>query len=161
MTFALPRPSTRRRTGLLLALPLVLAGALSGCEKPTPSVTVESGGASDHVEALCWNDHDAPAPDDCGNSLTAAKLAKRQGAIPIKVGETIGISVDRAIADAGWQVNVGNRSLARDLDSRYYKIGPLTLADLSSGTLDLRVYAYAGGSSSKARGLWVFALKPA
>ena len=75
---------------------LLLVG-LTGCQKPTPGVTVSSGKRSVHVEATTYcRDGQSAAQRNCVEHL------KRFGLVRVKEGDAVAIDVDSSIAKHGW-----------------------------------------------------------
>lgn len=151
----------RSRPGRLLTSGVAASSLLllSGCDKPDPMVAVQSGPSEDHVDAVCWaRDAKAISPTTCANRLDPAALAERQGVVRVRAGDSIGISVDPEVADAGWQAQIGDGALsARRLTTTYFRFGPIGEQDLANAPLALRIYAFAG-SGNTPRGLWTFTL---
>ncbi|MGN6331242.1 MAG: hypothetical protein ACTHOD_06250 [Motilibacteraceae bacterium] len=147
----MPLRTVRRPAALGLAVAALLS--LAGCEKPTPTVTVNSGSSTGHSDALCWNrDNATVAENDC----------RATGDVPtieVSPGQTIGISVDPAIAATGWIPAIGTQSLVgAPLTSTYYRFA-LNEQNLQQ-PLELRVYAVVKGQQpQQQRGLWVFRLQ--
>lgn len=98
MTTALT-PGSRRALAAI-ALAVVLPLGLAACSKPTPGVTVVSGTTSAHREAVCWSFEDVNVTDGaCDQSMVDEATAEGAvAAIPVIPGDTIGISVDKAVA---------------------------------------------------------------
>ena len=131
--------------GLAAVGPLLLAG----CDKPSPGVTVFAGHKSHRADASCWS-HKAATPVDqpaCGGGPTNIRVGG---------GDTLGISVDKAIADAGWRVQIGDQAVTpTTLKSTYFKLPvgsgigdkkfPLTIVALDK-------------SGQAPRGVWKFQL---
>lgn len=148
--------------------PRVLAGqALAGvavllattaCEKPTPEASVYSGTSNVSVEAACWNFDDAPADPGCAAGLSADQISDREGVITVRAGETIGITVEPKVAEAGWAVQIGEQSLSAErLDETYFRFA-LSEADLANAPFQVRVYGYPD-EGDQPRGLWLFRLE--
>jgi len=82
----------------------VAAGAclligLTGCEKPTPGVTVSSGSHSVHVESTTYcRDGQSLAAHDCVDH------SDRFGLIRVKTGDAVAVDVDKTLADHGWRL---------------------------------------------------------
>jgi hypothetical protein len=74
-------------------------------------------------------------------------------------GETVGISVDTAVAEAGWFPVIGDQRLTEQpLTSTYYRFQFPSLQEVPADGLSLQVVA---GRDTKTRGIWVFKLVPA
>lgn len=143
--------------GLVALSPLVLAG----CEKPNPGVTVWSGTSSEHVQALCWAQDEAASlgARDCAEDVLA-KASAGEGITRLEVspGQTVGISVDKVVADNGWSVQIAGQTLASGLEGTYYRFTfPEQVATEGPG-YTLQVIAAAQGTGS--RGYWFFQLVP-
>ncbi|RJK97797.1 hypothetical protein [Vallicoccus soli] len=152
-----PRPAVR-------AAALAGAGALvlTGCEAPTPLVTVFTGTTSVNAHAVCWSFDEEPVdPSTCtpGDEVPS---------IEYQASETVGISVDVDVAEGGWIPYVATGAGAQEqplvadpLESTYYRFA---LPELSAeqATVTLRVVAVTGeGEETGTRGAWLFTLRPA
>ena len=81
--------------------PLLTAGllalALTGCEKPTPGVTVAAGTDSVHMEATTFcHEGQSAQQRNCAESL------ERFGVVRVKPGQQVMIDVDKELAEHGW-----------------------------------------------------------
>ena len=75
---------------------LLLVG-LTGCEKPTPGVTLSSGTRSVHIESTTYcREGQSAAAQNCVEHLT------RVGQIRVKAGNPVSVDVDKSIAENGW-----------------------------------------------------------
>ncbi|HVQ18998.1 MAG TPA: hypothetical protein VMT27_08175 [Actinomycetes bacterium] len=143
---------------------LAALGPLSGCDKPTPNVTVFSGTTSEHRDAICWSpDADqAIEQSDCSIELQSTedfnqRLLDKVAIVPTTPGETVGISVDPVIADNGWQVSINGRPLTRQPVTENYFRFTMPPQPLRNGDAQLVVQALT--SDGKAvRGSWIFGL---
>jgi hypothetical protein len=85
------RPLATAAVGATLLL------GLTGCEKPTPGVTVSSGKRSVHIESTTFcREGQSIADNDC------VTHPDRSALIRVKAGEQVGIDVDKSIAEHGW-----------------------------------------------------------
>ena len=74
-------------------------------------------------------------------------------------GQTIGISVDPVVADAGWfPVVGGNKLTSEPITSTYYRFTYPGFDAVPADGLTLQIVA---GDGAKTRGLWVFKIVPA
>lgn len=144
--------SARRRTAAL-GLGVTALLALTGCDKPSPAVTVFSGSESARSEARCW-DRSGETVDPNGSTCSNEEGIK---SLEVKPGQTIGISVDTSVADAGWFVAVGQTRLSDTLDNTYHRF-TLTDQQLSQGPLNLQVIAL-DDTKKGPRGLWFVKLE--
>ena len=147
------------RAPRLLAATL-LAGLLAGCglEKPTPIVTVVSGGESVYTEANTWC-FEGQTPPDC------AERASGTTSVPVRAGETVGVDVAKELAEGGWYLELsapggdGEQQPQRSEPQRghYFSFTAPSLAEGSSLQLDVR----AVGEGEEPRGEFRFELVPA
>ena len=95
--------TTRRR--LLAACSATLAlGALSGCEKPAPLVTLVSGDQSVYSEAVvyCFEEDATLETDEC------AQRAEGPTRLEVRPGEQIGVDVGKDLVERGWRFKLGS-----------------------------------------------------
>ena len=149
------------RVALVLAAGIAVILGVAGCEKPNPGASVFSGTTSQWREADCWGfdgstiDISACAKDVLEAATSGAKLP----VIPVTPGQTIGISVDPVVADAGWQPLVNNQSLSPSpITSTYYRFTFPEFQELPEEGVVMEILA---GEQGAARGLWMFRLVPA
>ena len=134
---------------------------LAGCEQPSPGVTVWSGTNSVHEEAVCWQpEGQALTAQECAeNVLDAAAKGEGIPRLEVRPGNTVGISVDRSVAAAGWSVQIAGQTLAAGLNETYHRFTfPENVARGGDG-YTLQVIAAAQGNG--VRGHWFFQLVPA
>lgn len=146
------------RRALITALAAV---ALVGCTKPFPGISVVAGTTSAHRAALCWTfDKPALEPGMCTQEvISEAMNGATVTRIPISPGQTIGISVDPIVADAGWTPIIGNQPLSQSpLNTLYFRFAYPELQPVPESGLDLQIIA---GSGEAVKGLWSFKLVPA
>jgi hypothetical protein len=129
-----------------------LALALTGCQKPTPGVTVTSGTHSEHLESTTFcRDGQTAAAKNCVEHLD------RIGRVEVKSGEPIGIDVDKSVAEHGWIVVLTDaRQRSAVLDSHYFSYTP----DFSNGPLvNLEIRSLSRVANDAATtGVWKFQL---
>lgn len=143
----------RARRPLCGVLALGTAALLSGCGVgSSPIVTVFTPGhGSVTVEAQCWKPEGKLT--DAADCPVDAHLT---GALEVEPGATIGISVDKDIAEKGWVPTVNGQQVAPQVDDSYYRFA-LSETDFQKGALTLGVYA-SGDTASVVRGLWTVTL---
>lgn len=143
----------RRAVVIAIAGPVTAGLLLTGCEKPSPSVTAFSGQHSVRVEAGCWNEEEQAT--DCDVPAASTRSATGTERIDVRPGGTVGISVDREIAENGWVPAIGNRSLVdRPLNDSYYRL-TLDAEQIEQGAL--QIFATVG--SNAVRGVWVVGIE--
>ena len=143
-----------------IALVGVSALVLTSCEKPAPGVSVVSGMTSAHREALCWSFTGEPlTPETCAQDVVAeATDGGTLAQIPVIPGNTIGISVDTKVAEAGWYPVVGSQRLTqKPVHSTYYRFTYPDLQPVPEAGVVLEVVA---GQDDSTQGLWAFQLVP-
>lgn len=161
MTTALTSRPQLRRAIAVVALAVALPLGLAGCSKPAPGVTVVSGTTSQHREAVCWSFEDVNVTDGgCDQSMVDEATAEGNVAtIPVIPGDTIGISVDKAVAEVGWTPVIGTQKLTTTpLTTTYFRFTYPDLQEVPADGLMLQIVA---GNGETTRGLWVFKLVPA
>jgi len=136
---------------------VVLACTLTACEKPNPEVTVTSGTSSAHSAALCWSENGAISAQNCAEGIvTGALNDPNTPSVKIVSDETISISVDPKIAEAGWYAAIGDRVLMTTPEySTYYRFS-LARSEMQANGLNLQIIAQS--SQTGPRGIWVFKL---
>lgn len=147
----------RRRAA---AITLIAASGLllAGCEKPGPGVSVFAGTTTEYREAVCWAfESDALEPGDCAQDLiTEASTGEGVARVPVVPGETIGISVDPKVADAGWTPVIGQQRLtSTPLETTYFRFTYPDLQEVPQEGVLLQIVAGRGEST---KGIWVFRL---
>ena len=147
---------TRFTGAALIAVSAALL--LTGCEKPAPGVSVFSGTTTEHRQAVCWAfESDALEPGNCAQELlTEASAGDVVARIPVVPGDTVGISVDPKVAEAGWTPVIGQQRLtSTPLDTTYYRF---TYPDLQEVPADGVLLQIVAGRGESTRGIWVFRL---
>lgn len=150
-----------RRMLAVAAVGAGLALTLTGCTKPTPGATVVSGSNSVHQEALCWSFEDAALDSTscAGDVIEKAVAGGKVPTLPIVAGNTIGISVDPVVAEAGWIPQIdGQPIVAEPITETYYRFTYPSLNQVPKEGLLLDIKAVSGDQT---RGFWVYALVPA
>lgn len=148
----------RSRTPIVAVAALLVLG-LSGCQKPFPGVTVWSGTASKHIPAVCWS---AEGGSAAGGGRCAAGLLEQAaaGGAPVTVapGNTVGISVDPAVAENGWSLAIGGQDLVTNIRDTYYRF---TFPEQgASEALGYSLRVQANSAEGAPRGIWFFRLVP-
>ena len=119
----------------------VVAGALlliglTGCEKPTPGVTLSSGTRSVHTESTTYcRDGQSAEQQNCVEHL--ARIAQ----ITVKPGNQLAVDVDKSIAEHGWILvlpTANQRSDVQDVHHFAYTpdFGGAPFLDLEVRSLD-------------------------
>lgn len=129
-----PRTPARR---LLAVTPAVAALLLTtGCQKPTPGITLVADGRSVHGEALayCEGDKKLETGKECPGSRTTPLVLK------VRNGDTVGIDVDKELSDSGWYVVDADARTRYSYQTTHYST---FVADFSSrpvpGIINLQV----------------------
>ena len=140
----------RRLATAALGASLLLG--LTGCEKPTPGVTVSSGTHSVHVESATYcRDGQSAAQQNCVEHLG------RVGIIKVKTGNEVSIDVDNAIAKHGWiLVDADANARSEVQDEHHFSYTP----DFRSGPivhLEIRSLDKVS-NDAQTTGIWKFQL---
>jgi len=148
----------RRRPYVALLTAVALLG-LSGCQKPTPIVTVQSGGTSVHTDAGRWC-----FPGQSGDGCRT-DAAPEPAVLTVTPGQTIGVDVDKAVVERHWFVQ---QTQISPPPGQQAAAGQSNIQDqhyFSFGTTDqpvlVQVVALDGGSDkTRTTGVWSFVLRP-
>jgi len=148
----------RVRTGVVVAGAGLVALTLTACEQPNPGASVFSGTTSQFQRAACWAfdsdeiDADACAKDVAQDATDGAQVPT----IPVVPGQTIGISVDPVVADAGWVPRVNGQPLTPSpITSTYFRF---TFPEFQEVGPDGILMELVAGQQDKTRGLWLYKL---
>lgn len=144
--------------GLCAAFSLV---AVTGCSKPTPIVSVVSGGTTVHTDATLY----------CFSGQTIAKKdcrtedGKTPTVVKVKPGASVGIDVSKALATSGWVVVLPASGQGQDQSSgkqvsHYLSFTPQFTQQAPQVSIDVRMLDH-GSESKPTVGLWQFVLVPA
>lgn len=157
-TVGLMKFGRRPRWALTAALAVSAVLVLSGCEKPAPGVSVFSGTTTKNEAAVCWA-FDTPSlePGDCAQDLiTQASSGQQVARIPVVPGDTVGISVDKVVAESGWTPVIGQQRLtSTPLSTPYFRF---TFPDLQEVPEDGVLLQVVAGRGDSTRGIWIFRL---
>ena len=148
---------SRLVAGLSIAVSLV---ALTGCQKPTPLVTLVSGGESVHTDATIYCFEGQSVQQQNCRTRTSTKPTL----LEVKVGQQVGIDVAREVAEAGWVVvlpgddqDPGNDQASGRQDEHYFAFTP----QFESGPLRVEVRMLdKGRTDAPTVGNWQFVLVP-
>lgn len=144
----------RRLVQLALGAGLLLSA--TGCQQPSPGVTVVTDGHSVHVAASNYCFH--------GRTLTSQAQCPADGpritTVKIRSGDTVGIDVDSELAKTGWVIYDPVSKQNGEIHTEHYVSFPADLG--SSPAAFLEVHQVTGGSSPtdlvKVLGIWRFQL---
>lgn len=148
-----------RRRLLAAASALLSAAALTACERPTPLVTVQSGGEHTYTEANVWCFEEDQVVDD-------GECAERSEAVtelPVRGGEQVGVDVGEEVVERGWQLELldpaspESGQTAPVQDDHWFAFTAPSLQPGSRLLLTVRTVTGEG----QATGEWQFALVPA
>jgi hypothetical protein len=138
-----------RRKGVPVAvLGLLGAGAvLTGCTKPTPAVTVQSGPNTLRSEAVQYVQD--------GKTVGSRKGPK---VLTVRPGDNVNISVDKKTADAGWVVLLGGQKLSPVLTGNQHHFA-FRAPTFSGGTEAALAVFEQPPNGGNANGVWLFTLR--
>jgi len=139
-----------------VVLSAAAVGALvAGCEKPPPAITVWNGTGSVYAPALCWAFEGSLQQGECAQEVIQGQAIDGVPTLTLAPGKTLGISVDPAVAEAGWQISADGQPLtAEPLDTTYYRVVADNTPDQA---LTLQVVA---GREPEIRGVFLVRLQP-
>jgi hypothetical protein len=149
------------RLPLLLAGTAVLALSLTACEQPNPGATVFSGTTSQWRQAACWaGEGESIDANACAQEVIQKAAAGGQlASIPVVPGQTVGISVDPVVADAGWSPRINGQNLTQSpITSTYFRF---TFPEFQEVAADGLMMELVAGQADATRGVWLFQLVPA
>jgi hypothetical protein len=131
---------------------LLALGVLAACDKPTPSVTLQSGARSVHSEATLY-------------VRDGKQVRSKQSVTVLRThpGETVGIDVDRAVADKGWQVHITTGTAGSTAsDANVFNSGVLKVHHYAFevGATVTDVVISEVGDGGTPTGLWAFSVQP-
>jgi hypothetical protein len=148
--------NARRPLACVAAVGALLS--LSACEKPAPIVTVVNEGRSVHAEANTW----------CFAGQTGEECAERtNGSTALRwSGGTLGIDVDKELADGGWQFTIVDESQPEQPlfasgvqeEDHYYALRDLP--PLRQGSTWRLLVEAVDEQGEPGRGSWEFVLRP-
>ncbi|MCU1674232.1 MAG: hypothetical protein JWN77_2345 [Frankiales bacterium] len=148
---------TRLVGGLSAAVSLV---ALTGCQQPTPLVSMVSSGSTVHTDATIYCFEGQSAQQQ--NCRTAEDTAPT--VLEVKPGQQVGIDVAKELAESGWVVvlpgddqDPANDQASGKQDSHYFAFTP----QFESGPLKVEVRMLDDGKTNAPTvGNWQFVLVP-
>ena len=136
--------------------------ALTACQKPTPIVSLVSGGDTVHSDATIYCfDGQSAQQQNCRTDVHPPTPLK------VKVGQQVGIDVSKQVADAGWVVvlpgddqDPGNDQASAKQDTHYFAFTPEP-SMFQNGPLRLEVRMLdKGRTDAPTVGNWQFVLVP-
>lgn len=147
----------------IAGLALVSVAALAGCTKPAPAASVVTGTTTLNTEAICWNEAGVD-PNACGQTIV--NLGDALPTLTFIPGDTIGISVDKSVADLGWYPAIGTpgssegvkQLTSEPLHTTYYRFQVPSLTTLPSTGVNLTIQA---GTDNVLKGVWMYKIVPA
>jgi hypothetical protein len=149
---------TARRRWLAAGSAVLSAAALAACEKPTPLVTLVSGGESVYREANVWCFEE-------GQTIASGECAEREEGVlrlPVRAGDEIGVDVGDELNDRGWTftlVDPANPQGAQEAPLQEEHWFSFTAPNIPPGE-SLLLTVRTGESAQAANGEWAFELVP-
>ena len=136
--------------------------ALTGCQKPTPIVSLVSGGETVHSDATIYCfDGQSAQQQNCRTDVHPPTALK------VKVGQQVGIDVAKQVAKAGWVVvlpgsdqDPSNDEASGKQDGHYFAFTPQpSLFDNGPVRMEVRMLD-DGRTDAPTVGNWQFLLVP-
>lgn len=146
--------SRRHRTAAVsTALAAAALVGLTGCEKPTPLVTLYSGDTSVKTEAMQYCESGQSAQDN-----TCTKYRREPPVLDVRPGDGVGVDVSRSLAADGWIVAVNGQRATELQQDHYTRIPGIPFDERGNARLD--VYRVRReGENLIPRGQWQFVLR--
>lgn len=141
-----------RRHAAVAGAVVLGAFALTGCEKPTPIVTLVNGSDSVAIEETCKKSELASVEDARKCSEKDRKVLK------VTTGTTLRIGVEQELADAGWQVQIGDRQSDVIKDKTFQNIYTVP-DDAFEEEKQIPVSVFKVDKAGEPTGVWSFALE--
>ena len=152
----------RRRLAVALAVSAALVG-LTGCDKPTPLVTLYSGNASVHDTALsyCFEGQD-PAAQPGSADACRYDTGRTPKVLKVRPGDEVTVDVSKDLADAGWYVALrGSGDQASRLATQSEHVTSFQPDFSRSPTIVVEVQKLTSPSDNATSvGLWSFTIVP-
>ncbi len=140
-----------RRHAAVAGAVVLGAFALTGCEKPTPIVTLVNGSNSVSSEESC-------SKSDLADPVKLEKCAKDSKVLKVTTGTTLRIGVDKELADSGWQVEIGDGKSDVIKDKTFQNIFTVP-DDAFEDEKQIAVAVYKVDKSGDRVGAWAFTLE--
>ncbi len=154
----------RRRPAAALAAALALVG-LTACQKPTPIVTLYSGGATLHDNAFsyCFPGQDpAQQPGGADSCRFDTGGDRAPALLRVKPGGSVLVDVDKDLADTGWFVALrGRDSQASRLPTQTGHTVTFSPDFSQSPTITVQVTKLSSADNGRPVGVWQFVIAPA
>ncbi|HEU0100920.1 MAG TPA: hypothetical protein VFR07_01205 [Mycobacteriales bacterium] len=151
----------RRRLAVALAASVALVG-LTGCEKPTPIVTLYSGSTSLYDEALsfCFEGQDPATPPGTDGACRYEERSLK--ILEVRPGDEVTVDVDKDLADAAWFVALrGTDDRSSRLATQEEHVTSFQPDFSVSPTFVLEVQKLeSAAEGAKTVGVWRFTLVP-
>ncbi len=153
-----------RRLTAVLSAAVALVG-LTGCQKPTPIVTLYSGHSStyDTAFSFCFPGQDpGKAPGDGGACRYETGGGRSPKVLTVRPGDEVTVDVDKDLADAGWFVALrGAGGQASRLATQSEHVTSFQPDFSQSPTITVEVQKLESArNGAKPLGVWQFAIVP-
>lgn len=110
----------KRVAGVMLAVAAV--GALASCEKPAPRVSFFSGTATQWVSPVCFSWEGQINAQQCIQDAASRAANGQTVRLNVVPDNTVGISVDTSVAEAGWTPTLAGTPLTEQpLTTTYFR----------------------------------------
>lgn len=110
----------KKVAGIVMAV--AATAALASCEKPPPRVTFVSGTTSEWVAPTCFSWEGRVDAQQCLQEAAQKAASGQTVKLNVVPDNTVGISVDPAIAEAGWTpVLAGQPLTEQPLTDTYFR----------------------------------------
>ena len=142
------RPLVTATAGLLLLV------GLTGCEKPTPGVTLSSGTHSVHIESTtyCRAGQSAERQDCVEHFDRVAELR-------VRPGNQVAVDVDRTLAEHGWILVLPKANQRSEVQDEHHFSYTPDFSGTPFVDLEVRSLDHAA-NNAQVTGIWKFRLVP-
>jgi len=143
------------RPVVLCASAMVAVATLTGCQKPTPGVTLVSGGHTVRTESSVYcRDGQTVAKMDCSTHPARGQVLR------VKQGAQVGVDVDKTLRDHGWLLIDADRKQRSNVqDTHYLTLDANFTGRPTPGIINLEVRSLDHASdNATVTGLWRFQL---
>jgi len=139
---------TARRALSAAVAAVVTAGALAGCERPTPLVGVVGAGTYLTTEASAYCEDDDPR--------SCRRFDRPVKTLRVPRGTGVGVEVAPEVAEASWAVFVNGKPFSPvQRDSTFYRLPPTDVEE----SFDLEVRAVRSPDRLGGTGAWRFRIE--
>ncbi len=146
---------TARRPVVTSLVAFAALAAVAGCQQPTPAVTLVSSGHRVRTESASFcRDGQSLAMNTC------VQHPQRREVLRVREGELVGIDVDKALSDSGWDYADADLKQRSSVQDKHYLTFKATFINRPTpGVIDLIVRSRSRvAEDAPVTGVWNFQL---